>query len=128
MVTQGDWIENALGATETDETNLGDITIPADKDRRIIGVWCIINGIQTTSEYISGVFRLAFGTVSGKFKFPAQTLASGAGTLAGGAVAFEPRIIPVNIPVPAKETITAYVETFQAQTGACRAAVGIIYE
>lgn len=128
MTTHGTFVENALGATETTETNLGTITMPSGAKKRIVGVWGIINGIQTTAEYISGYFRLEFGKLGGDFKFPAQSLASGAGTLAGGAVAMEPRIIPVNIEVEANETIKPYVATWQAQTGACRSAVGVLYD
>ena len=124
----GDYVEGALGATETTETSLGSITIPSGGPRTIVGMWAIINGIQTTAEYISGTFRLAFSNNAGKFKFPASSLGSGAGTLAGGAVAAEVRILPCNIPVKANEVIDCFATMFQNQTGAMRAAVGILYE
>lgn len=128
QVTQGDFVELALGSTETTETELGTINVPAAGVSRIVGIYGIISGVQTTAENLSGYFRLAFGTVPGVFKFPASCFESGAGTLAGGAVRFEPKIIPVNIPVPSKETIKCYAATFVAASGACRAHVGVIME
>lgn len=127
-ITQADYVELALGATETTETKLGTITVPASGISRIVGVYGIIHGVQTTGEENTGYFRLQFGTVPGVFKFPASVFLAGAGTLAGGTAMFEPKVIPVNITVPAKETIDAYVATFVAATGATRGMVGVIME
>lgn len=128
MSTQGDFVELALGATETTETSIGTINVPATGVSRVVGVYGIIHGVQTTAEENTGYFRLSFGTVPGVFKFPAQVLHAGAGTLAGGGYVMDPKIIPCNIPVPAKDTITAYAATFVAATGAERAMVGVIFE
>lgn len=126
---QADLVELALGATETTETNLGTITIPSTGVRRIKALWgVIVAQAATTAEGTAGYFRLAFRTVPGVFKFPAQILLGPAGTLASAASMITPRFIPVDIPVPANETVTVYVATFLAQTGTCRAAVGVIME
>lgn len=128
MTTQGDFVELALGATETTETELGTITIPSAGVRRIIGVWGVLNAVQTTGEYLSGYFRLAFGSVAGTFKFPTTNILAGAGTLAGGTAGTEVKIIPVNIEVPPKESVKCFMNTSVAQTGACKGAVGLIFE
>ncbi len=126
--TQGDFVELALGATETTETKLGTITMPSGGHKRIVGIYGIIEGVTTTAEQLVGYFRLGIGTLSGRFKFPAQSFQAPAGTLASPGFEFSPKIIPVNIVVPANETIEAYAATFVAATGACRAMVGIIWE
>lgn len=127
-VTQGDYVEAALGSTETNETSLGTITVPSAGVTKIVGIYGIDHGVQTTGEEDSAYFRLAFKTVAGSFKFPAQVVEAGAGTLAGGTAEFVPKIIPVNIPVPPNETITAYMAQFVAATGARRGMVGVIFE
>ncbi len=126
--TQGDFVELALGATETTETDLGAVTVPSAGVSRIVGIYGIIEGITTTAEQLVGYFRLSFKTVAGSFKFPASSFQAAAGTLASPGFLYEPKIIPVNIPVPANETIRAYAATFVAATGACRAMVGFIFE
>ena len=127
-LTQADYVELALGATETTETNLGNITVPSAGVRRIVGVYGVLQEITTTAEQGVGYFRLAFKTVAGVFKFPATTFHAPAGTLASPGWTYEPKIIPVNIEVPANETITCYMATFVAATGACRGMVGVIFE
>jgi len=127
-LTQADYVELALGATETTETNLGTITIPSAGVRAIVGVYGILQEISTTAEQGVGYFRLAFKTVAGTFKFPCSTFQAPAGTLASPGFMYEPKIIPVNIPVPSNETITAYMATFVAATGACRGMVGVLME
>ena len=126
--TQANYVELALGATETTETKLGTITIPNVGVSRIVGIYGINHGVQTTGEENSGYFRLQFGTIPGTFKFPAQVYEAGAGTLAGGNVAHEPKIIPVNILVQPNETIDCYMAQFVAGTGARRGTIGIIME
>lgn len=128
MLTQADQVELALGATETTETNLGTITIPSAGVRRIVGVYGIDHGVETTAEEASAYFRLAFKTVAGVFKFPAQVFNAGAGTLVGPASQHTPKIIPVDIPVPPNETITCYMAQYVASTGARRGTVGVIME
>lgn len=128
MKSQADFVELALGATETTETSLGTITIPNTGVTKIVGVYGIDHGVETTGEECSAYFRLAFKTVSGTFKFPAQVFNAGAGTLVGPASEHTPKIIPVDIPVPPNETITCYMAQFVASTGARRGTVGVIME
>ena len=127
--TQGDFVDNALGSTETTETNLGDITIPAGPSKKIVGLWGIAT-IQTATaaEGTTAYFKLAFKRLGGVFKFPAQVFQGPAGTLANLGPAQSPRIIPVDIDVEPNETITPYMALALAQTGSCRGQVGIIYE
>ncbi len=127
-LTQGDYVELALGATETTETTLGTVTIPSAGVRRIVGIYGVLQEITTTAEQGVGYFRLAFKTVAGSFKFPCSTFHAPAGTLASPGWTYEPKIIPVDIPVPPNETITCYMATFVAATGACRGMVGFIFE
>lgn len=129
MPTQGDYAEGALGATETTETSLGTITIPATGVTRIVGIYGIATiETSTAAQGAAGGFRLAFKTVSGTFKFPATIFQGPAGTLAGIGPDQKPSIIPVDIAVPANETVTVYLTLFLAQTGACRGMVGVIFE
>lgn len=129
MVTQGDFVSKDLGATETTETSLGDITIPSAGVTRIIGVYAnIAIETATAGEGTQGHFRLAFKTVSGTFKFPADIIFGPAGTLADSGHSYKPTIIPVDIPVPPNETISCYATLEVAQTGTCHALVGVIYE
>lgn len=129
MSNQADFVEGALGGTETTETNLGTITVPPTGVRRIVGVYgVIVAQAITTAEGFAGYFRLAFKTVPGVFKFPATIFAGPAGTLASGMSIAMAQIIPVSIDVPANETITASMATFLAATGTCRGVVGLIFE
>lgn len=127
-VTEGDFVELALGATETTETKLGTITMPSGTPRRIKGIYGVLQEITTTAEQGVGYFRLAFRTVAGSFKFPASTFHAPAGTLASPGFQYEPKIIPVEIEVPPNEAIDCYMATFVAATGACRGMVGVIWE
>ncbi len=125
---QADYVELALGATETTETSLGSITIPNTGVSHIVGVYGVDHGVETTAEECSAFFRLQFKTVPGVFKFPAQVFNAGAGTLAAPASTFDPKIIPVDIPVPPNESVTCYMAQFVASTGARRGTVGLIME
>jgi hypothetical protein len=126
-VTQGDFIRASLGATETTESSLGTINIPAGGVTRIVGIYGICS-IQTPTSGQGGSadFRLAFKTVPGSFKFPAAVLY---GPLTAGSPAMGlPYIIPVNIPVPPLETVNAFMTQEIAQTGSCVGTVGLLLE
>ena len=128
MPTRADFKEAALGATETTETSLGTITIPPSGVSRIVGVYGVLEEITTTGEQGVGFFRLAPSQHSGTYKFPASTFHAPAGTLASPGFSYEPKIIPVNIPVEPNETIELFMATFVAATGACRGMAGLIME
>ena len=126
-LTQADQVYAALNATETTETTIGTITIPTSGVSRIVGVYGIImQPTLTSGETISGSFRLAFTTVSGKFKFPAQ--AAGGMVTTANWNSVDPKIIPVNIPVPTNETVTCYMTANKALTGTGEGLVGLIME
>lgn len=126
--TQADYVELALGATETTETKIGTITIPNTGVKKIVGVYGIGQALTTTAEIAVGYFRLAFKTVSGTYKFPLTIFQGPAGTLASPGWMMEPKIIPVDIPVPPNESVDCYAALFVAQTGSCRAMIGVIME
>lgn len=128
MPTQSDFVELALGATETTETVLGSIAIPVTGVRKIVGIYGVAECITTTGEIIAGYFRLAFKTVPGVFKFPATVFSAPAGTLASPGFQFTPQIIPVDIPVPANESVSCSLALNVVATGACRGMVGLIFE
>lgn len=128
MPTQADQVELALGATETSETSIGTINIPSKGVSKIVGVYGIDHGVETTGEECSAYFRLAFKSVSGVYKFPAQVFNAGAGTLVGPASEHTPKIIPVDIPVPPNESVVCYMAQYVASTGNRRGTVGLIME
>lgn len=129
FLNQADRLYSALNATETTETSLGTITVPSAGVKRIVGVYGqIMQPTSTAGEMISGYFRLAFKTVAGTFKFPAAVIGGAAGTLAANASNQKPLIIPVDIPVPANETITIYMAADVALTGTGTGLAGVIFE
>lgn len=129
MVRKGDFVTKALGSTETEETNLGTLTVPQGVSR-IVGVYGVaVIETATAGEGAAGTFRLDSEDISlSPAKFPAQVVYGPAGTLADNASAFEPKIIPVNIPVTGGARINAYMKLTKAQTGSCHGLVGVLYE
>lgn len=128
-MTKGDFVENALGATETTETELGTITVPAGV-QRITGIYGdIIIETTTLAEGTVGYFRLDSEDLSlAPAKFPAAIQQGAAGTLVAIGPTQTPHIIPVNIPVSPTSRIKCYAALELAQTGTCRGRVGVIYE
>lgn len=113
---QSDRVYSALNATETTETKLGTITSPTKGVNRIVAVHsCLMQPTGTNGEMVSGYVRLAFKTLSGSFKFPAQVKA-GEGAV-GALVGVAPAFIPVDIPFPANETCDIYMAADVALTG-----------
>lgn len=126
-LTQGDAVYSALNATETTETLVGTITIPTQGVSRIVGVYGVLmQPVQTSGETISGTFRLGFSTVAGKFKFPAQ--AAGGMVTSANWNSVDPKIIPVDIPVPPKEDVACYMTANKALTGTAEGMIGLIFE
>ena len=127
-MTQADYISKPLGADETVETVIGEVTIPATGVSKIVGLVGIITIKTTTAgKGTAGYIRLAFKTVAGTYKFAAQIFQGAFGTTGGIGPAQDPKIIPVDISVPANEVITIYAALDTAQTGSCVASVNLIY-
>lgn len=117
---------DATASGDTTETLVGTITLSA-KAKRITGVWSSMIGAAalTHSENISGIIRLDSPDFNiAPFKIPTCQLAS----ITSGMTAYEPRIIPVNIPCCGNGRVSAYVTNDQALTGAHKTRVGVIYE
>ena len=128
-MTQADTVELALAAVETTETELGTMTVPTVGVKRIVGVSGVITiGTATAAEGTAGKYRLSFTSVPGTYTFPATINYGPAGTLADSGHQFQPAFIPVDIPVPPNEKVTAHATLDLAQTGACRGRVSLIYE
>jgi len=125
MPTQLKFISADLGATETTETDLGDITVPIGASR-ITGI-CACCALETGS---SGDGCLGIATL----KY------TGAGELAGIPVNLSsmedlgqpggtsPRFLPVNIPVPVNRAIGCYMVLTVAQGGTARGQVHLRFE
>ena len=128
MATQGDFVEGALGATETTETTIGTITMPTAGVKKIVGIYGIAEVVSTTAEIIQGYFRLSFKTIPGVFKFPTTSFQAPAGTLASPLTVGTPQIIPVDIPIPPNETVSCIMALNAVSTGAARGMVGVIME
>lgn len=128
-MTKADYVSADLGATETDETDLGDITISAKSQGRIVGVWGTVAKEEATlKEGTLGFFRLASDDVDiSPAKFPA-VIGGGGTTSTADAVQMMPFIIPVDIPAAPKAVIQCYMVLTIAQSATCRGAVGLIYE
>jgi len=127
MTTQGASVEAALGATETTETALGDVTVPLGA-KKITGVYGIANVLTTTAELASGKYRFVSGTQGGTFSFPLQINQGPAGTLASPGFSNAPYILKVDIPCREQDKLSCYAVLDVAQTGNCRARVGFIFE
>lgn len=126
MTTQADQVYAALNATETSETLLGTINVPTSGVSKIVGVYGdLMQVLATSGETVSGYFRLSFGSVPGKFKFPARPLA---GAAAAGVIQQPVQIIPVNIPVQGNETIQCYMTANKAMTGTSEGTIGVLME
>lgn len=129
MITQGDIVYSALGATETTESLVGTITVPTAGVRKIIGVYgLLMQPTATAGETVSGYFRLAFSTVAGTFKFPCTMMFGPAGTLASVGPVGQTQIIPVDIQVPPNESVKCYMTANKALTGTGEGMIGLIME
>lgn len=116
----------ATATGDTTETLMGTITL-SSKAKKIIGVWATAIGSATltTGEAPTGIFRLQSDSVDlAPSKWPLDNVT----ILTSGAVGLPTHIIPCNIPVVGLAQVNAYITMDQAQTGALKGRVGIIYE
>lgn len=117
---------DATATGDTVETSMGTITL-SSKAKRIVGVWATAVGgaTLTTGEAASGIFRLDSPDFNvAPFKAPLAVV----DVLTQGSVGYEPRIIPVSIPCSGNGRVTGYITMDQAQTGALKGRIGVIYE
>lgn len=117
---------SALTATgDTVKTIIDTVTVPSGA-KRIKGIWCyaVAGDTLTSGEVASGIVE--FESVDINIA-PLQLPLDIVDILTSGAVAMNPRIMPVDIPVKGQERISGYVTMDMAQTGALKARFGFIY-
>lgn len=114
MATQFTYKGDALGATETTETDLGEATVP-DKASRITGI-CAAVALETgtATEGTLGHARISY---SGSGDLDGIPVAVTCMEELGGA--YEPEFTPVNLPVTPLTKIKCYMTLTSAQTGSC---------
>jgi len=119
-------ITDATATGDTTETKIGTITLSA-KAKKIVGLFAYAVGGAglTTLENVTGIVRMDSPDFSiAPMRFPLDCVA----VLTSGAVAFSPRIIPVEIPAVGSGKVDCFVTMDMALTVAATARVGIIYE
>lgn len=114
LATQFKYTDLALGATETDYTDIGDITAPLNCSR-ITGICAEV--AQETGYATMGCLGIAKLEWTGAEEIdgiPVHTVAS----IDDGQVFYQPEFIPVNIPVSGGFTeIECSIKLTIAQTG-----------
>lgn|SRR5574343_309851 len=122
-------IASALGTTgDTVKTKIDDTTLPANAKKITgIAVTALGGATMTTGETPMGIVDLESNDFPESL-MPLQIPTAAASILTSGAVALEPRFIPVNIPCKGQEKISSYITMQMAQTGALTARVWYMYE
>lgn len=116
---------SALTATgDTTKTLIDTITIPASS-KMIVGVWAYAGAAaaMTTAEPVTGILELESDDLP---LTPMQLPLDCIQVLTSGAVAYQPRVWNVSIPVKGGEKVRGYVTMDMAQTGALKARFGFI--
>jgi len=123
MATQFGYKATALGATETTETSLGDITVPT-KASRITGI-CAACALETgtATEGPLGHARISY---SGSGELDGIPVAIVCMEELGGA--YEPEFTPVNLPVTSLSKIKCYMTLTTTQTGTAHGMVILRFE
>lgn len=117
---------DATATGDTVKTLIDTVTAPK-RAKRIVGVsaYACAGGAMTTAEAITGVLELESDDIDLKpMKIPLGCITA----LTSGAVAYEPRVWPVDIPVGGYEKISGYITMDMAQTGALKGRFTIVYE
>jgi LSD1 subclass zinc finger protein len=118
---------SALTATgDTTKTIIDTLQVPQGA-KRIKGIVCqaVAAATLTTGEAVTGILELESPDINLN---PSQWILDCVTILTSGAVAFNPRIYPVDIPVKGGERISGYVTMDMAQTGGLKARFGLIYD
>jgi len=123
MATQFAYISTALGATETTETDLGDITVPSGASR-LTGV-CAACALQTGTA-TQGPLGHAKLSYSGSGDLDGIPVAIVCMEELGGA--YEPEFTPCNCSVTPLTKIEAYMTLTVAQTGTCHGVISLRFE
>lgn len=123
MATQFGFISTAFGATETTETDLGDITVPSGASK--------ITGISAAAVAQTG-------TAAEGFLAHARLSYSGAGNITGIPMAvivseelggsYTPQFTPCNLPVTALTKVSVFATATLAQTGTVHGLVCLRFE
>jgi len=123
MPTQFAYKNTALGATETTETDLGELTVPS-KASVLTGI-CMAVALQTgtAADGAAGHGRLSY---SGSGQLDGIPTAIVCLEELGGS--YVPKFIPVNCPVEPLTKIKAFATLTVAQGGTCNCLVCLRFE
>lgn len=114
---------SALGATETTETDLGDITVPNGVSR-ITGISaCCAIETGTAGDGALGHSRLSWAGAPELDGIPV-----GIAVMEELGGSFVPQYLPVNIPIKALTTVHCYMTLTVAQGGACYGLISLRFE
>lgn len=117
---------DATATGDTTKTLIDTLTVPK-RASRIVGISGYAAGAATltTGEPITGVLELESDDIDLKpMKIPLGVI----DVLTSGALAYEPRVWPVDIPVGGYEKISGYMTMDVAQTGALKGRFTLVYE
>jgi|SaaInl7_200m_RNA_FD_contig_101_325193_length_1854_multi_3_in_0_out_0_3 hypothetical protein len=117
---------SATATGDTVKTLIDTLTVPIDA-KAIVGVFAYAAAAATltTGEAISGILELESDDMNiSPFKIPLEVVT----VLTNGAVAYNPRIWPVNIPVTGGAKIKGSMTMDMAQTAALKGRFGLIYD
>ena len=125
MPTQLKYVSADLGATETTETDLGDITVPIGASR-ITGI-CACCALETGSSG-DGCLGIATLKYTGAPELDGIPVNLSSMEDLGQPGAATPRFQPVNIPVPPLRQIGCYMKLTIAQGGTARGQIHLRFE
>lgn len=117
---------DATATGDTVKTLIDTLTVPK-RANRVVGIsgYAVGAATLTTGEPVTGVLELESDDIDLKpMKIPLGVV----DILTSGAVAYEPRVWPVNIPVGGLEQISGYMTMDVAQTGALKGRFTLVYE
>lgn len=117
---------DATASGDTTKTSLGTITTPVGT-KRLVGMWSYIGVADTTIEQVSGIVTLESDDVNLQ---PFQVPVSGAGgsLTSGGRAMGDPKVYPIEVPVPGQVKITGYITLDAALTINAKARWGLVIE
>ena len=111
---------------DTVKTLVGEVQVPQGAKRiKGISAQAIAAGTMTTAETLSGILELESPDIN---LVPSQWMLDCVSALTSGAIAYSPRIYPVDIPVKGGEKISGYITLDMAWTGANKGRFQLIYE